>query len=387
MPLAGTDIRVVDADTHLAEPPDLWTSRFPRRHADEAPRVVDDGDGNAHWHLAGRTLNSPTWFAQGTDHEPMSWDEIDPACYDGPSRLRWMDEFEIDIQVVYPNIVAFESFAVMATNSSIQKLIFQAYNDHLHDFASSAPHRFILIAALPFWDMEGAIEEMRRCRDMGFRGVLWAAQMEKHGLPAVTSPAWDRFYAAAQDLDMSINFHVGIGKTEGEMDQAAFTAGHVYDSPRYAMRSALAFMSNTATIADVLMSGICDRFPMLNFVSVESGFGYVPYLLEALDWQWVNSGGTSTYRDRLLPSEYFKRQVYTMFWFEKSTLPLLELYPDNVMFETDFPHGTSLSPRPYLPQTIPAPNELVREHLSTYSEELMRKVLYDNAARLYRLGV
>ena len=63
----------------------------------------------------------------------------------------------------------------------------------------------------------------------------------------------------------------------------------------------------------------------------------------ALDWQWVNANGPVRYPDRLLPSEYFRRQVYSMFWFEKESLELLPKYQDNVMFETDFPHPTSLS--------------------------------------------
>ena len=64
------------------------------------------------------------------------------------------------------------------------------------------------------------------------------------------------------------------------------------------------------------MSGICERFPGLNFVSVESGFGYVPYLLQALDWQWLNNGAQAAFPDRMMPSEYFMRQVYATFWFE-----------------------------------------------------------------------
>jgi len=73
-------------------------------------------------------------------------------------------------------------------------------------------------------------------------------------------------------------------------------------------------------------SGLCDRFPELDFVSVESGFGYIPFLLESLDWQWKGLGAHRQYPDRLLPSEYFRRQVYSMFWFEKDALELLRMY-------------------------------------------------------------
>ena len=89
-------------------------------------------------------------------------------------------------------------------------------------------------------------------------------------------------------------------------------------------------------------------FPHLNFVSVESGAGWVPALLEALDWQWHNAGVAKEHPEyKLLPSEFFRRQVYACFWFEREMITrAAELYPDNLMYETDFPHPTSMSPGP-----------------------------------------
>ena len=92
------------------------------------------------------------------------------------------------------------------------------------------------------------------------------------------------------------------------------------------------------------------RFPNLNFVSVESGFGWVPSFVESMDWQWLNSGAHEAYPEMELPSFYFRRQVYGMFWFETEALQRqVDLFPDNLMFETDFPHPTSLSPGPASP--------------------------------------
>ena len=33
------DLLIIDADTHLTEPRDLWTSRAPAKYADRVPRV------------------------------------------------------------------------------------------------------------------------------------------------------------------------------------------------------------------------------------------------------------------------------------------------------------------------------------------------------------
>ena len=90
-----------------------------------------------------------------------------------------------------------------------------------------------------------------------------------------------------------------------------------------------------------------EGYPDLKFVSVENGAGWLPFLGEAMDWQWLNVGAHKEYQDRLLPSEYLRRQVYGMYWFEQQSVgSAIDLLADNLMFETTFPHATSLSPGP-----------------------------------------
>jgi hypothetical protein len=80
----------------------------------------------------------------------------------------------------------------------------------------------------------------------------------------------------------------------------------------------------------------------------------------------------------LLPSEYFRRQIYGTFWFEYHVGRFVDLYPDNFMFETDYPHPTSLSPGPGT--YAQGPRETIAENLSNLSEEHLVKVLHDDAA-------
>jgi predicted TIM-barrel fold metal-dependent hydrolase len=78
------------------------------------------------------------------------------------------------------------------------------------------------------------------------------------------------------------------------------------------------------------------------------------------------------------PSEYFKRQMYVTYWFEKSNIRAIidTVGPDNILFETDFPHPTCLYPNPL---------ELVADKMETLTPEVQRKILGENAARLYRI--
>jgi uncharacterized protein len=381
-------IRVIDADTHLTEPADLWTARMPAHYRADAPRVqFHEQTGTWRWVIGDRWCSLVGNYSVAGWHEfppscPPTLEQADPACYDARARLAHMDREGIYAQVLYPNIIAFEGHAFMALQDDALKLAcVRTYNDYLTEFASVAPERFVLLSMLPFWDLDASIEELRRCRQMGHRGVLWATTMDKHGLPGFAEPHWDRLYATALDLDVSINFHVGVGNTAEEIDQAMNRED--YDPAFNAVRSTMTFVGNARNIGILLTSGVCDRFPALDFVFVESGFGYIPFLLDSLDWQWMNSGGQKRYPDRLLPSEYFRRQAYSMFWFEKDTLELLPKFEDNVMFETDFPHPTSLHPGPA--SYSPSPAEVIRRDTGIVGHAVMRKVLHDNAARVYHL--
>jgi predicted TIM-barrel fold metal-dependent hydrolase len=382
-------IPVIDTDTHLTEPRNLWTARLPKKYTEEAPQVrTHPKSGVARWTLGGRwlggdcTLSSRIPGEQSVDIVPATWEEVDPACWDAKSRLGWMDSQGIYAQVIYPNFVAFEGHAIMALkDKELQLQLIRTYNDYLVEWASPAPERFVLVASLPFWDIEESIREMTRCRDLGFRGVLWAATLNRHGLPQFYDTHWDRFYATAQDLAMSINFHVGVGYTEDDSDAAHSIMD---DAADFAYRSSIGFLSNARTIAKLITFGVCHRFPNLPFVSVESGFGFVPFLIEALDWQWRHMSGPTRMPERLLPSEYFRRQIYGTFWFEQSTLAQLPDWADNVMFETDYPHNTCLIPGS---QVAPAPKQIVAQHIDRFGEELMSKVLYKNAARVYGLEI
>jgi uncharacterized protein len=388
MVLADTGLRIIDADTHLTEPTDLWTARLPERFRDEGPQVrFHEPTGTWRWQIGDRWCTMVGNYSVAGWRElypscPPTLEEADPACYDAKARLALMDSEGIYAQVLYPNVIAFEGHAFIALKDDALKLAcVQTYNDYQSEFASEAPDRFILLSMLPFWDLEASLAELQRCHALGHKGILWASTLEKHGLPEFMDPHWDRLYAMAQDLGMSINFHVGVGNTSEEIELATNRTG--YDPAFHAARSSIGHINHSRTIGFLLTSGLCERFPRLDFVSVESGFGYIPFLLDSLDWQWNNLGARDLYPNRLMPSDYFLRQVYSMFWHEHSSLELLPKYQDNVMFESDFPHPTSLSPGPA--SYAPSPSEVIRRDTAIVGEAVMRKVLQDNAFRVYHL--
>jgi len=103
-----------------------------------------------------------------------------------------------------------------------------------------------------------------------------------------------------------------------------------------------------------------------------------------MDWQWLNVGAHKEFPDRLLPSEYMKRQIFGMYWFEQQSVrSVIDLMADNLMFETDFPHATSLSPGPA--SESPSPRDVIERSLAGISDEIVGKVLQHTATKLYNL--
>jgi hypothetical protein len=69
-----SQIPVIDVDTHLIEPPDLWTSRLPKRWADDAPHLEwDDSIGKQRWHVGRHALSPATQF------DVVGWREFHPS--------------------------------------------------------------------------------------------------------------------------------------------------------------------------------------------------------------------------------------------------------------------------------------------------------------------
>ena len=148
------------------------------------------------------------------------------------------------------------------------------------------------------------------------------------------------------------------------------------DGACIATLSTQAFLGNQRCITNLIFSGLLDRFPSLDFVSVESGIGWIPFLLDLCEYQFDENGITSL---ELRPKQYFDRQIYASYWFEgDAATPIEKLGEDNVMFETDFPHPTCL---------YPGVKQHVQDTLGGLDPRIQRKVLYQTAERVYNLNV
>ena len=384
------DFKVIDTDTHVIEPYDLWTSRISvAKFGDKVPHVKwDEENQEDAWFFGPNRTGAAAGAAMAGWHEyppqrPKSLSDVDKALYEAAPRLKKMDEYGIYAEILYPNVAGFGAGRYLALEDpELMLACVTAYNDWLTEWSSADPKRLIPQMALPFWDVEATVKEMQRCARMGHKGLVMCGEPEHFGLNKLTDPHWDPLWAAAQDMGLPVNFHIGTG------DMWYFTMMHpsVKKHAQFASMGALFSIDNGKIISQLTCGGVCHRFPNLNFVSVESGVGWLPYLLAGLDYQWKNCGADKENPDyKLLPSEFFKRQIYGCFWFEKETLkPAIDILgADNILYETDFPHPTSMSPGPAT--SAVAPSQYMEEVFADVPRDQVEKIVYGNAARIYHL--
>lgn len=378
---------VIDVDTHLTEPPDAWTARMPAHLGERVPHI-ERIDGRDTWMADGQRLGAPGFYSMaGWDGVmpvsiPNTFDDIDPSMYDPHARLRFLDAEGIDAQVLYPNVGGFgNGYFLRLGDRDLVAGCVRAYNDFLTDWTSVAPDRLLAVTALPFWDLELALTEMARGAEHGHRAVNFCNQPQDYGQPPLADKHWDPIWAAAQEAGLPISFHVGGGSMGTQLDDVAGLGWMT----NFARVSSLIFMDNMRCLADLIFGGVCHRFPDLRFVSVESGVGWIPAALETFDWQWKGGGIADEHPEYdLLPSEYFRRQIFGCFWFEgQAALDAIRTYPDNLLFESDYPHPTCQHPGPRSPGR--RPREYASDLLGELPDVVIGRVLHDNAAKLYRL--
>lgn len=378
---------VADVDSHIIEPADLWTSRVSSKWGDLVPHVrFHKRRQEDYWYVGERKLYGAGAFAQAGWPEfppshPRTLSEAIPAAVDPKARLDYMDEMGIYYQLLYPNIVGFHSHVFLKEMpQELATECVRAYNDWLTEFCAADATRLIPMTMLPFWDIDASVAEMARCYEMGHKGVLFAARYDKIGLPRLVDDYWEPLLGQAQEMGLTMNFHVGFLASPDDL-KGAVDQSKKMDFTR---ESSLVLLGNAQNVAEVVLSGVCHRYPDLKFVSVENGAGWLPFLGESMDWQWLNVGAHKDYPDRLLPSEYMKRQVYGMYWFEQASVrAVIDQLEDNLMFETDFPHATSLSPGPA--SESPSPRDVIERSLAGLPDEVVGKVLQHTATALYQL--
>lgn len=380
---------VVDADSHWSEPPDLFTSRAPADVRDRVPRV-EEVDGEPTWvfdgHPVGRFSAAGVIGRDGHKESAhralMEWshDEVHVGAYDPEVRLGVLDECGIDAQIIFPSTIGLGGQDLgLVDDEALCRMAVEIYNDGMAEIQADSGDRLLPLPLMPAWSVETCVAEVKRVAALGARGVNMTSDPQDLGAPDLANRAWDPLWEACTELQLPVHFHIGASVT-GMTFYGKYPWDSHPDNTKLAIGGTLLFIGNARVVTNLILSGMFDRHPDLKMVSVESGVGWVPFILETLDYEMAENAPRELAQLKKPPSEYFRSNLYATFWFEKNRNKLPDLIEavgeDNILFETDFPHPTCM---------YPSPLETVAEKMTTLPPETRRKIMGENARKLYRL--
>jgi predicted TIM-barrel fold metal-dependent hydrolase len=332
--------KLVSADSHVQEPPDLWTSRMDKRFRDRAPHVVTRPEGEffvcegalmSDEH--GLAIAGTKWKYQNPDSYDFGtivgggkWSDVPEAAYDPAMRIKEMDREGIEAELIYASM-GLVMYAV--PDYEFRFACMKAFNDWLGDFCAAAPKRLFGIAMVPTDDIDRAIGELERCAKMGHRGVT--VSIDHAPGESYVSPKYRKFWSAAEALDMPISLHVAASE-----QATLFATDSVFTN------GSCGFTPVMYAIVSMIFGGLFDSHRKLKMISVENDASWALAVLERMDDHWQHDKlimGTDAITSGRSPSQIFHDQVACTFMRDRTAIVNREIIgKKNIMWGSDFPH-------------------------------------------------
>ena len=366
------DYKLISADSHVSEPPNLWVERVDKKYHERAPRLVVDlpGREGAYFLYEGYEPH-PIGVGLGAGKSPQelaefltqgTYADARPGGWDPAERLKDNDLDGVEADVLYTTL-GFRIFWLK--DVGLQQDCFRVYNDWLADYCNYAPKRMAGLAMISLYDPQQGAEELTRCVKMGLKGaMIWCSPPEDQ---PYSSDIYDPFWATAQELQTPISLHAITGM--GRESQWNFGLKERY------MRSTVLCHEVERSLSVLIFSGVMDRFPNLQIVSAENNCGWIPYYLQRMDNVFERGRYAAGYDLRLKPSEYFQRQMYCTYIDDYVGVANRHFIGvDRLMWSSDYPHQAS---------SWPHSQEVVARDFKDASEEDRFKITRGNVARLY----
>ena len=369
------DYRVISQDNHIIEPVDLWTSRAESKFKDRVPHLerLEEGDW---WFCDGRkfvgTANGTQTGVRFVEPEKLSRGEarredVRPGGYIPEEHIKDMDIDGIDVSIVYPT-VGLRLYGL--PDSELLTSNIRIYNDWVGEFCSAVPRRLKGIAMLNVDDVQEGVKELKRCAKMGFIGAMITVYPPEER--SYDKPEYEPLWAAAQDLRMPLSLH--IATIRPDPGQAAklnnSTPASVSNVDHWVRMS----------LANIIFSGVFERYPKLQVGSVEMELSWAPHFLDRIDYTYTQRAdmiGKGGFKDGALPSDFFRTNVFL--GFQEDALGIRDRHiigVDQLQWGSDYPHSEG---------TFPRSRQILEEILVDCTEEEKAKIVGGNASRIYHL--
>jgi len=372
--------KVISADSHIVEPPDMYTARIEPKFRERAPRIerrkTPAGREYDAWILDGVQVGTLGAVMQaGQRFEDPSqidflgvWEDVRKGAYDPHSMITENEEDGVWGSVLQPSQGL---FWYRVPDGELLTEVCRVYNDWITDFCKPYPERLKGIAMLNVDDVDEACQELERCKQLGLVGAF----IPVSPLPdkPYRHPIYERLWWTAQDLDVPLLLHIGTPRAgvpgnEFTVDSNDMT-GAGRSTTDYWVRYSLGAM---------LFAGVFDRYPRLKVGSVEHETMWIPHWLQQMDFTYrerpVFTKGWKS-REGMLPSDYWRRNMFVEFMEDDLGVKIRDVIGvDNMLWGSDFPHSES---------TWPQSKQFLDRIFAGVPEEDRRKITADNAAKMF----
>ena len=393
---------MISADCHVDLiwlPPDLFTSSASPELRERMPYVTDGPNGKVWVTKKGASLGLMNAMGSaGRAYVPGKIHRSDRMAStglydDGKKGIRRLTDPELRIKDQDRDGVQAEVlYGILGATSRLNDPeaaveVIRVYNEWLAGFCESHPDRFVGLAAIPNNPLDAAIAEVERVAKRGAcRGIDIANSSD---LKPLWDPYWDPLWAVINETGLPLHFHTVGGYLPDHIRKIMFLGGDpsrasLPDAPNVPMpvaRAAFAtnithFQINMANIlTSMIFAGVLEKYPRIRLVLGESGIGWIPYVLWRMDAEWEDQ-----FKDLSLtmpPSDYWKRQCFATYQTDPIGVKLIdELGDDRIMWGSDFPHPDGI---------WPDSQEYIQKELGHLPAEKRRKVVCENAGKLYGL--
>jgi predicted TIM-barrel fold metal-dependent hydrolase len=378
-----TPYKLISADSHIVEPPDMYTSRIEPKFRDRAPRMERHrtrlGREYDAWYLNGVRVGTVGSVIQAGKRfeDPSSidflgvWEDVRKAAYEPHAMIEELAMDGVWGACLQPSQGL---FWYRVPDSDLLSALCRAYNDWIADFCKPFPERLKGIAMLNVDDVDEACQELERCARLGLVGAF----IPVHPLPdrPYRHPIYERLWWTAQDLDMPLLLHIGtprggIPGCEFTLDLNDLTAAGLVNSD-YWIRYSLTAM---------IFAGVFDRHARLRVGSVEHETAWIPHWLKQMDFTYRERPTLTRWKSRagLLPSDYWHRNMFVEFMEDDFGVRMRDVIGvDTMLWGNDFPHAES---------TWPQSQAFLDRIFAGTSEADRRKITSDNAAQLFRFAL
>jgi predicted TIM-barrel fold metal-dependent hydrolase len=365
---------MVTVDSHMSPPPTLFRDNIEKQYVARLPRF-ELRDGKRYLIQEGMPdARVSDAMLEGEDdlrtkagaylvHDPLTMEE----------RHRNLDLDGVDGDIIFPNGAALLMFGSQDAGYLMAQA--RVWNDWVWAECAPHKHRTKAIAAIPTIDIDLAVAEVQRVAKMGF-DIIMLPNKPFFGPPQMgqlnyNSPLYDPLWAAIQDADMTMTFHVSTGQ---DPRTASGNGGAILN---YCIHS---LGPTIEPVVALCASGVIERFPKLRFITIEANGGWAPWLLDRMDEAYRSHHFWVRPKLKNLPSEYFRSNGAASIGEDRAALLLAEPYglDNNFMWANDYPHHEG---------SWPHSAESIERTFAGIKEDVRAKILGLNAARFFKFDV